>query len=217
MTLAEIKNLAVAEYGNRYQVSPDQLLRYANIVQAMAFDKDLEAFKDFSNTLTVNAGKGPYAFPSSPLVRKLIGITKATDAQLYAVPSTSTGDDYGFDGGFNPERIWEKIRVSNFGTARQFSFIDTPSTTAVYRWVYYIRPPVITSWTDDTKLRIPPEYHWQTFYQSIIALADNATYGDKQPLDAVLPYLEPFWDAVRTQYTPMGGSYDMGISSGSLP
>ncbi len=295
MTLLEAKNLAIAEYGNRYQISPDQLLRYANIVQAMAFDKDLEAFKDFSNTLTIlqqfnvatfsvapaaadvgksvlssggatgtlryfenssvrkiiaveltdaddpfldgetftittgtGAGtfdsadaqetyKGPYTFPTSPLVRKLLGITKATDAQLYAVPPTTTGDDYGMVTGFNPERIWEKIRPSNFGAVRSITFIDTPSTTAVYRWVFYIRAPVIASWTDDANFRIPLEYHWTAFYQAIIALCDNATYGDKQPLDAILPYLEPFWDAMRTQFTPMGGSYDMGISSGSLP
>lgn len=295
MTLSEIKDLAEAEYGNRYQVSPDQLLRYANIVQALAFDKDLEAFKDFSNTLTVlsqgnvasysvavvagdvgkkvrgttslneatlryyesgtrnllafelddegepfadgeawtivtgtGAGtfessdsqetyKGPYDFPTAPLVRKLLGITLATDAQLYAAATTTTGNDYGSITEYNPERIWEKVRVSNFGTKRQITFISAPSKSAAYRWVYYMRAPVITGWANDINLRVPLEYHWQTIYQGIIALCDSATYGDKQPIEALQPYLDPFWDAMRTQYTPMGGNYDMGISSGSLP
>jgi hypothetical protein len=298
VTLQEIQNLAMAEYGNRYQITPGQYLRYFNIVQALAFDKDLEAFKDFSNTLTIlqqfnvdaftvapvagdvgkkvvgtssgNEGtlryyenssartivavdlddedapfedgeaftitagtgtgtfeaseaqetyKGPYDFPTSPLCRKLVGLTKATDAQLFAVSPTTTGDDYGFTDEYNPERIWEKVRVSLFGTGRTLTFVDTPSTSAVYRWVYYIRPPVIAGVTaaDDANLRIPLEYHWQTFYQAVIALCDNATYGEKQPLEVILPYLEPFWDALRTQSRPLGGIYDVGISTGGLP
>lgn len=214
MTLQEIANQAQAEYGNRYQITPAQYLRYFNIVQAMAYNQDLEAFKDWSNTLTIDADEGPYTFPTSPLCRKLIGITAATDAQLFGARVTESGDDYGVVTAFNSGRMWEKIRQSVRGTTRTITFIETPSSTAVYRWVYYMRPPVITSLADDTNFWIPLEYHYSMFYQSVIALADNATYGDKQPEEVLKPYMEPFWESMRALNTPMGGEYDYGISEG---
>lgn len=296
MTLQEIQNLAHAEYGSRYQITPAQFLRYFNIVQAMAFDQDLEAFKDYSNTLTVltqlnvasfsaapvagdinktvvgttsghtgilkyyensstrtilavqlsdpdedfqdgeaftiatgtGAGtlesadsvetyKGPYDFPTSPLCRKLLGVTRRTDSQLYGVEVTTTGDDYGMVTQANLDKIWERGRVSMRGSTRTFTFIETPeidTDNAVYRWVYYIRPPVITTVSSDTNFWIPLEHHWLTFYQAVIALADNATYGEKQPAELLKPYFEPFWESLRQQNTPMGGIYDYGISEG---
>lgn len=296
MTLQEIQNLAHAEYGNRYQITPAQFLRYYNIVQAMAFDQDLEAFKDYSNTLTIltqlnvsafsaapvagdvtrtvvgttsghtgtlryyengtrkilaveltdpdedfqdgeaftitggtGAGtlessdsvetyKGPYDLPSSPLCRKLLGVTKRTDAQLFGVEVTTTGDDYGMATSPSLEKIWERGRVSYRGTTRTFTFIEIPeidTENAVYRWVYFVRPPVIASVSDDANFWIPLEHHWLTFYQAVIALADNATYGEKQPAELLKPYLDPFWESMRQQNTPMGGIYDYGISEGT--
>lgn len=291
MTLQEIQNMAHAEYGNRYQITPAQFLRYFNIIQQMAYNQDLEAFKDYSNTLTIltqinvatfsvapvagdiakavvfsggytgtlryyengartilavelantdqipadgetftitagtGAGtleasdssetyKGPYSYPSSPLVRKMLGITKATDAQLFAVETTLTGDDYGFVTQTNLEKIWERGRHAVRGPSRTFTFIEAPSMTDVYRWVYYMRPPVIASATDDANFWIQAEHHWSTFYQSVIALADNATYGDKQPDELLLPYMQPWWEFMRAQHAPMGGIYDSGISEG---
>lgn len=294
MTLQEIQNLAHAEYGNRYQITPAQFLRYFNIVQAMAFDQDLEAFKDYSNTLTIltqlnvdtfsaapvagdigktvvgttsgNTGtlvyyengartilaveldgddfedgeaftittgtgagtlestdavetyKGPYDFPSDPLCRKLLGVTRLTDAQLFGVETTTTGDDYGLVTSANLEKIWERGRVSMRGSTRTFTFIEEPeidTDDAIYRWVYFIRPPVITTVSSDTNFWIHLEHHWLTFYQAVIALADNATYGEKQPAELLKPYLEPFWESMRQQNTPMGGIYDFGISEGT--
>lgn len=294
MTLQEIANLAHAEYGGRYQITPAQYLRYFNIVQAMAYNQDLEAFKDYSNVLTIltqlnvdsfsvapissdigklvtgvisgytgtlvyyengtrtllaveltdpdqeftdgetftiasgiGAGtleasdssetyRGPYDFPTSPLVRKMLGVTKATDAQLFAVEATLTGDDYGLVTQTNLEKIWERGRYSVRGPARSFTFIEAPSIDpeTVYRWVYFMRPPVIANFTDDANFWIQTEHHWSTFYQSVIALADNATYGDKQPDELLKPYMEPWWEFMRAQNTPMGGIYDVGISEG---
>jgi len=161
--------------------------------------------------------KGPYDFPASPLVRKLVGITKRTDAQLYAVETTRTGDDYGMVTTANLDKIWERIRASVRGSTRTMTFIEEPeidTADAVYRWVYYVRPPVIASATDDTNLWIQAEHHWLTFYQAVIALADNATYGEKQPQELLIPYLEPWWESMRQQNTPMGGLFDYGISEG---
>lgn len=288
MTIQEILDLAYAEYGNRYQVTVDQLIQYLNIIQQIAFDKDLEAFRDYSNTLTVlqqiefvSAGytnaistdvgktvvqgsktgtlryynnttrkwaietddtfdnstavtitsgtgagttvasgaqalyRGPYDFPTDPLVRKLVGITKATDAQLYNVRSlTETGDDYGLYQVYSADSMWEKIRINRVGSSRTMTFIQDPSTTATYRWVYYKRAPVIDDESDDADLWIDPEYHWSLVYQGLVALCDTATYADKNPVEALKPYLEPYWESLAQQWTSMGGLYDYGISEG---
>lgn len=43
-TLADIITLALKEYGIRFQVSQDQLVRFANMIQYIAFNKDSDAF-----------------------------------------------------------------------------------------------------------------------------------------------------------------------------
>ena len=196
MTITEIITLAEQEYGARYQVSQATLLSYLDTVQKTAFNKDLEAFKYWGAYLTINSGVGPYAFPTTVPVRKMIGVTAVTDADIFGTTTryVSDLDDYGMDLNIaNERRFYEPGRIDAF--ARTFTFINDPETTAnYYRWVYYRRPGNITS-LGSTTLIIPEEYHHSVCLQGVIALCDNAVNGDKPMTKEQLlkPYMEGFW------------------------
>lgn len=220
MTLAEIQSIVQGAEGVRYQFSPNRLLAYLNQIQQTAYAKDLEAFLDWSQTVTLTqtvpgtADKGPYAFPSG--CRKIMGITRATDADLFGVETSNTTYDYGlYVGQYDPSRKWERIRQDRTGSTRTITFIETPDLTATYRWVFYRRAPTIVSWADDGNLRIPAEYHHDIVVQGLLALCNTALYGQESPQAVLAPYLEPYWEEMRTLNTPMGGENDYGISEGT--
>lgn len=274
MTLAEIIDLAVAEYGTRYQLTAQQLLQHVDRIQKIAFNRDLDAFLYWENYLTVlseltlsasgytpavtaDIGKtvtngsvsgtlryfnnttrkwavetsgsfpagaaltitggagagtlsssgvyyGPYSWPSDPPVRKMLGLTRVTDAQLWNNPSLAEAYDYGERlNDYDPRRFI--IPARKYDLERTNTFVYEPATDAnTYRWVYYRRAPTISSEADDDKLLIPEEFHHTLIYQGVIALADNALYGDKQPQELLEPYLAPFWESMQQNYTPDG-------------
>lgn len=207
MTITEIITLAEQENGARYQISQTVLLQYLDTIQKIAFSKDLKAFQYWGAYLTINAGVGPYSFPTTVPVRKMIGVTSVTDAEIFGETAryVSDNDDYGLDLTTSHERSFYEIgRIDPF--ARTFTFTNTPVSTAnYYRWVYYRRPGNITALASTT-LIIPEEYHHTLCLQGIMALADNAVNGDK-PMTAetiLKPYLEGFWSDMQDAGNPIG-------------
>lgn len=294
MTLTEIVDLCEKEYGNRFQVKRADVIKLLDQIQKIAFNRDLQAFLQWSVYLTVyrtiefissgytsavtadigrtcvgvtsgatgtiisydnttriwvvnvssgnfrvneqvniTAGTGegqliaadaelgyigPYAFPTSTPVRKLLGLTKVTDRQYFG---DRVGNDSAYDYGlllnyFDERREFTPGRIDIF--ARTFTFIETPETDDdTYRWIYYRRAPTITG-TDsanEANLYIPEEFHFTSLVQGVGALCDNLTYGDKTPEEVLEPYLSPFWTAVTELTTGMGEG-SLGLSEGQL-
>lgn len=217
MTITEIITLAEQAYGARYQINQTTLLQYLDTVQKLAFTKDLMAFQYWGAYMTINAGVGPYSFPTAVPVRKMIGVTAVTDTEIFGEPARylADNDDYGLDLQLsNERRFYEPGRIDPF--ARTFTFINEPSTASnYYRWVYYRRPGNITA-LNSTTLIIPEEYHHTVCLQGVLALADNAVNGEKPmtPEAILKPYLEGFWSDMRDLSNPLGK--DTWFNEGSI-
>jgi len=202
MTVSEILNLAIGEFGTRYNLQVSDALRLLNQIQAMAFDADLQAFMVSDQFVTVSTGvKGPYNFPTTPPVRRFVGVTAYTQSQLMQTGKSFIDLDYGLIIGTSPvdsRNMFEDILIDIFGKA--FTFNTTPSDTAdTYRMVYYRRAPSIRSATDDANLLIPTEYHHSLCVQGIGALADYSIYGTKNGrLRIQEDMIKPFWDSLNT-------------------
>lgn len=237
MTLIEIIELVKGEYGSRMQVSTEQVITFIDQIQKIAFSKDLNAFINFDNYITIdpNNPKGPYSWAGiTPEVRKMVGVTSASDAMLTDPYSQNVvtnagwgeanyypdsfgnqypqGTDYGFvDIAPNPRRLFASGRLNQFSKTFKFNN-DAPSTEPqTWRWYYYFRPPTIANINDDANLLIPEEWHHTLVVQGAIALADNTTFAEKQPLVALEPYLEPFWESFMDIQDPNeGNTYSEG-------
>lgn len=199
----------------------------------------------FSGAVTVLSGsgagtfvsqaisKGPYSwngivpllgsltpFTSFAGVRRMLGVTTATDSQLYGETNIALIQDYNFAfGEFDKRAIFEIVR--KYDIQKALFFIDTPiSTTNTYRWVYYIRPPTINiaaynSETPEVNILIPEEFHQTVLVEGAQALADRSTYGDKTPEQVLAQIIQPFWDMMAQAYTPDGANNNM-TSEGQL-
>jgi hypothetical protein len=202
MTVSEILNLAIGEFGTRYNLQVSDALRLLNQIQAMAFDADLQAFLVSDQFVTVSTGvKGPYNFPTTPPVRRFVGVTQFTQSQLMGTGQRFIDLDFGLvlnAGPVDSRNMFEDIIIDTFG--RAFTFNISPSdVTDAYRMVYYRRAPSIRSATDDTNLLIPVEYHHSLCVQGIGALADYSIYGTKNGrLRIQEDMIKPFWDSLNT-------------------
>lgn len=194
MTVAEILTLITGDMGSRRQLTQANALRLLNQIQAIAFDKDIDAFIVSNSFVTITSGvKGPYSFPTSPRVRKFIGVSTQSQEVILKGKASSLSVDYGMViEGNVPGNIYTPIIIDKF--SKKFTFVGEPVETAnTYRHVYYRGAPTILGATDDTKLLIPEEYHHTLCVQGTLALFDFSSLGVKTPRDALLPYLEPFW------------------------
>lgn len=216
MLMSEVGDQAEREYGARFSVKRAQLVKFADYIQKLAFNRDLRAFLVWNAYVTgVTSSLGPYAWPTTIPVRKMVGVTKLTDEQLLGDAMRLQWSDYGFDlNDFDERRMFEKGRHDIFG--RTFTFLTTPETAAsTYRWIYYRRAPTLTGFdtTNDANLILPEEFHQTTLVDGIGALADKATWGDKTPEEVLLPFLQPFWDFIAST-TPWEGKSTEDYSQG---
>lgn len=216
MTLSEILSLAQSEYGDRNQITPEQALAFANSIQQMAFNRDLDAFLVWDSYVTVNSvtPQGPYSYPISPLCRKFLGVTAYTDDQLLNfVTETENTTDYGLPiSSINERQVYRPIR--NNVIDRTWSFVESSPSEEEdnYRAVYYRRAPVMRSATDDDNLLIDAEFHYTTMVLGITALAEFTTYGDKAPADVLDRFLRPYWD--KLIYSADDGNLQGYLSDG---
>jgi hypothetical protein len=172
--------------------------------------------------------KGPYSwatltpsfgsltpFTANAGVRKMLGVTTATDSQLYGQTDLALLNDYNFILGTYDKRAIFQI-VTKYDMQKVIFFVDTPDTTAnLYRWVYYIRPPTLGLVTDDNNVLIPSEFHQTVMVEGAQALADRSTYGDRTPEQVLAQIIQPFWDMNAQGYTPDGANNNM-TSEGQL-
>ncbi len=216
MTVDEIVTQAEREYGARFSVKKAQIVKFADYLQKIAFNKDLDAFLQWSVYMTiVPASLGPYAFPTVPPCRKLVGVTRLTDDQLLGDALRFTLSDCGLDlNDYDERRMFEKGRID--AIARTFKFLTTPDSAAnTYRWIYYRRAPTITGFdsANDANLLIGEEFHQTLMVDGIGALCDKATWGGKTPEEVLLPFLEPYWESLVEQSTGKGKDSG-GLSQG---
>ena len=194
----------------------------------------------FSGAITTTSGtgagtfssqavsKGPYSWASlnpsfgstTPYtgvggVRRMLGVTQATDQILYTPGFYVRDFDYNFPSREYSDRSYLEV-VKKYDMQKVLFFINTPITTAnTYRWVYYIRPPVIGLVTDDVNVLIPEEFHQTVLVEGAQRLADRSTYGDTAPEQLLAEVIAPFWSMMLQTYTPDGSNNNF-TSEGSL-
>jgi hypothetical protein len=148
-------------------------------------------------------------------VRRMLGVTTATDSELYGQNNLALLNDYSFVlGTFDKRSIFEI--VTKYDLQKLLFFVDTPQTDEnYYRWVYYIRPPTLGLVTDDANVLIPSEFHQTVMVEGAQALADRSTYGDRTPEQVLAQIIQPFWDMNAQAYTPDGANNNF-TSEGQL-
>jgi hypothetical protein len=157
----------------------------------------------------------PFTNPAG--FRRVLGVTRRTDAEIFGTVVPRELTDYGFSPLKDADRyLLENVR--KYDVQRVLSFIEEPDTAAnTYRWVGYIRPPLINNdaAADDANLLIPSEFHETVVKEGVGLLADRTTYGDRVPEQVLADILGPYWEAMQQPYTAMGKNADM-TSEGTL-
>lgn len=155
------------------------------------------------------------AYTANGSVRRMLGVTIATEAELYSDSDLALINDYNFILNTFDKRAIFQI-VHKYDMQKCLFFVDAPVvTTGYYRWVYYIRPPTLGLVTDDVNVLIPSEFHQTVMVEGAQALADRSTYGDKTPEMVLAQIIQPFWDMNAQAYTPDGTNNNM-TSEGQL-
>jgi hypothetical protein len=167
----------------------------------------------------VEGYKGPYAFPTSPAVRKMIGITTFTDARLFGTQYVYVDerDDYGLVlPNYDERQFYVPGRLDRF--AQTFTFISEPSTDTdddPYRWVYFRLPDTITDLdADDSKLLVDEWFHME-FIQACIYAGKVGTEDGNFDRNVIEKYFWGWWNRLRKNYTPMGKRSNQ-INEGNL-
>lgn len=153
---------------------------------------------------------GPYDFPSD--ARKVLGVEKYTDAQLYQDPEYYLAGDRADPandpdyiepaGGVDLRRRYLPAKRDRLG--RTLTLIYDPDREGEHRWHYYRSAPDILTEEDGDNLLIPEEYHHSLIVQGVQALAHNALYGEMAPVKVLEPLLKPYWEAMGDSYDPNG-------------
>lgn len=174
---------------------------------------------------------GPYRVPrlslGNPPFRKLIGVTRVTDKQVFGVPASDSASDpfdYGLNLNYFPERKvntplrWDEVRkeitlVTTAGPEITLTASGAASPNMLndsdYRWAYYINPPTITDISDESSLILPEEYRYEVLYKGISLLADTATYGDYASVRQLIdPLCSRFWEDKGVQFQAFGKAND---------
>ena len=149
MTVFEIIQQVRDEYGERNQISEDQIRRYLNIIQEVAFNRDMLAFMEYTQTLTAVSSQREYDFPIDPYCRKFVGVTQYDPRTILGLnppptPATYNVGDYGFDGSVDdPRIIYEQVYIDLWN--RKFTFAEDPNEEATYYLVYWRGAPTINT------------------------------------------------------------------------
>lgn len=149
---------------------------------------------------------GPYAFPTSPAVRKFLGVTTVTDRAMLGIDPvyTSDADDYGlYLDSFMASRMFKPGRPDEVGLT--FTFAESPTHGTAYRWIYWREAPAIAgiSTQDDANLLIPARYHFN-FVQACNKCARMTLNGEPFERKDIEADIGPWWNTLRKTYTPNG-------------
>lgn len=150
--------------------------------------------------------KGPYDYPVSPPVRKMIGITTVKDTSIFGTEAVyiSDLDDYGLIlDNYNEAKFFKPARLDDL--AKTLKLQTTPNTSDVYRWIYFRGAEDISDLAnDDRKFLVPPEYHMH-FVKGCIEVA-NIVLDKKKKFDPNFAekLFGVWWQQLKKPYTPMG-------------
>lgn len=155
--------------------------------------------------------KGPYTFPTN--ARKVLGVEKYTDEQLFEDPEYFNGDradpandpDY-FQPIMTVDQRRRNLPARQNKLDRTLTLIYEPNRDADYRWRYYRSAPDILTEEDGDNLLIPEEFQHTLIVQGVQALAHNAMFGELAPVKVLEPFLKPYWEAMGDNYDPSGYS-----------
>jgi len=204
-------------FAQKMRISKSDILTYLNIAQKWAFNKDLEAFKKYV-TLVTTSPTLDYSFAGLAIpVRKLIGVTNRTDAQLFGTDESAVTPDYDYGLGrdFSDPRTENMPGIIDpFG--QTWTFIEDPgTTTTTYRWIYYRNPIDLTGETDNTNLIIPEQYHLD-LVQATSKICDFFSYQESFTNKDIEPYFKRFWEDMQEHYSPIGKG-GIGFNESNLP
>lgn len=162
---------------------------------------------------------GPYAFPASPPVRKMTGVSNVSDGQIFGEPfnfvlpygteqqnnnlSLRTRDDYGLIfSQYNQRNFYIPARIDNF--AKTLTLINRPALKITPRWVYFRAPEKITDiLNDDDKVLIPETYH-MNWVQCLIECAQVTTKNQMFTREHVEGHFAEWWETLKQDWTPNG-------------
>lgn len=149
---------------------------------------------------------GPYAFPTTPAVRKFLGVTAVTDRAILGIDPvyTSDADDYGlYLDTFMASRMFKPGRADEVGLT--FTFAESPTHGTTYRWIYWREAPSIAGIAagDNANLLIPARYHFN-FVQACTKCARMTINGESFGREDIEKDMGPWWNSLRKTYTPNG-------------
>lgn len=152
---------------------------------------------------------GPYDFPEN--ARKVLGIERYTDAQLYQDPgyvdrSDPANDPDYFETSSSVDLRRRYLPARQAKLDRTLTLIYDPNREDDFRWAYYRSAPDILTEDDTDNLLIPEEWWHPVVVQGVQALAHNALYGELTPLKVLDPILSPYWEAMGDSYDPNGAA-----------
>lgn len=174
MTLTEIVDRIVSEYGNRFQITPLAAISLVDVAQKRALAKDIPAFLRQAK-LTISSGsRGPYSLPSD--CRSAV---RVLEVDLGGIPSLD-----GFDA---VDAVFDQV------VGRTASLVDVPSDDCDYWLEYWFRPSTISSLSDNAKVVIPEEWHHAVLVCGAAILADQENYGGADTDIALEKIFQPFW------------------------
>lgn len=175
----------------KYRIPKPKILDYIDLAQKLAFKKELEAFKVYRVVPTVS-GTLSYSFAAYTIpVRKFVGVTNLSDAQIAGIdPIIDT--DYDLDEFSNPT-ITENIPCTIDVFGKTFSFIQDPgTTTTTYRAVYYRQPETLQDNSDDALVILPEQYH-MNLVNAASRICDFLSYQEPFGEADLAPFFAPFW------------------------
>lgn len=149
---------------------------------------------------------GPYTFPTTPAVRKFLGVTAVTDRAILGIDPvyTSDADDYGlYLDTFMASRMFKPGRADEVGLT--FTFAESPTHGTTYRWIYWREAPSIAGIAagDNANLLIPARYHFN-FVQACTKCARMTINGESFGREDIEKDMGPWWNSLRKTYTPNG-------------
>ena len=150
--------------------------------------------------------KGPYSYPTSTPVRKMIGVTTVTNGQIFGFAPSLTDYDPGISmDDYDPRKFYQPGTVDE--VTRTYTFANNPSTasTVSHRWHFFRDAPTISNIaTDDANLLIPSKFH---FSVGKVASELASAFLKSREIDVQALKQKNYgewWKTLKRPYTPMG-------------
>jgi len=170
MTLHEMVEELEGSYGNRFQIGQADILRYLDIAQKAAFNRDCRAFVRAAPLMPAPDAPFFYDFPAD--ARQII----STDLPEYQIDMFS--------------RKIHSRHSKPSPTVRYYLRPETLTGTDIGTG------ELAFSAGDEAKVIVPDEWRWQVLAQPAMALCGTANYGDKSSEAMLAGFFTEWWRAM---------------------